>query len=291
MSSSFQSILPLFTRNSPFSSKLAFYLPYGYTVKAEFLRNKLNMISWEDLKDFSADNRTEIVLRFIGESGIDKGQITSYHSSLDLKDRSLEIGSNYSINLRKSLIKEKNRAQKMGVSLEVETNTIAISQFYNLYIQQNLHYHKSLFHPLILFNQFVNVGLAKIYTARRNGFMLGGIFVLFDSSTAYYAWGARDTNESLSIHTLLLDMLIKDSIKLGLSEVDFGLTPVNDKNLLQYKEKWGTNTNKVLSYSTFDTNRVIDLNNDFKFVRNIYSHIPLPVARMITPTILRAVIC
>lgn len=243
-----------------------------------------------ELKAFSLERRKNIILRSIGELDISSGQLTAYHSTLDLKPGLLAINSNFSKNFKNNLNWERNRALKQRITFAVETHDLAISEFHNLLAKQCLRYHKMLFHPLGLFQEFINLKIAKIYTARSNGTLIGGIYVLFDSNTAYYGWGARDTNNSLGVHTLLINMLIENSIMLEMHEVDFGLTAINDKNLLQYKLKWGVNTNSVFTYSTANSSPIVNLQNGFLISRNIYSRLPLTLAKIITPKILRTLI-
>lgn len=290
VSSPFRENVPLFVKTSPLPSKLAFHLPFGYVRQREDWDAKLKITPWEELCGFGREHKLNIVLNSVGELGVGPGVPSAFHSRLALSSDIQAVKSSFSKNFRKNLTLQKNRAHKTEVVTAFEKSPLALLEFYDLLVRQYVRHHKMLFQPLELFERLMSGGFARLLTARREGELIGALFVLYDDRTAYYAWGARKVGDYLAAHSFLIWSLIDDCISKGIKELDFGLTPLSDNHLLDYKKKWGTETSLVYSYWTTKSQNLRDLNSASPILRSIYQKAPISLAKVISPILVRGLI-
>lgn len=291
VSSSFRENVPLFTRTFPLPSKTAFHLPFGYTRHWHDWDAKLKITPWEELCSFGKEHSLNIVLNSVGELGIGRGVPRGFHSRLVMDSDIRTVKSIFSKNFRKYLANQRNRAHQSEVLAAFETSPLAVHEFYDLLVRQYVRHHKMLFHPLELFERLLAGGFARLLTARREGQLIGALFVLYDDFTAYYSWGAREVGDHLAVHSFLIDSLIDDCVSKGIKELDFGLTPLSDNHLMDYKKKWGTETSMVYSYWTTKIPNLRDLNSSFPILRNLYQKAPISLAKVLSPILVRGLIC
>lgn len=283
-------LLPLFRRKFPFNSKRAFYLPYGFALDAELMDRKFEKVSWSEIKSFAVQNDLEVVINSKGKLNSLEGLEIAKNSSLDISTGYSSIISNLSRNFKSDLSYQRRKMNMLNVRLSVESDIRAVNEFHELLAIQYLRHHKMVFHTRSFYQSLIANDMAELYVARLGSKMIGGLFVLLDGKTVHYAWGARDVSTKLAIHTVLLEFLVINSITRGRSKIEFGWTPLTDFELLKYKQKWGTETTSIFSHSTNVANQYPDLNQSYRFLRNVYGFLPLSFAKVASFLVVRAFI-
>lgn len=290
LSTGFESNIPLFVRTFPYRSRTAFNLPYGFVRGTQEWGEKFKVTPWKDIKTFSEKTRLNVILSSVGDLGLDGGQVTAFHSELLLGSDADSVRTQYSKNFRKYLANQRNRGHKTGVVVDFESSASSLREFHHLLASQYVRQHKMLFHSEGLYSRLMAGGFARLLTARRSGMLIGALFILQDDFKVYYSWGARSSNDPVAVHTLLIEALIQDSISRGMRSLDFGLTAVSDPDLLSYKQKWGTRTSNVYSYSTSKNRVHRDVNTSLPFLRSLFGMVPVSAAKVISPVLVRALI-
>ena len=97
----------------------------------------------------------------------------------------------------------------------------------------------------------------------------------------HYCWGSYSNTQEYSVASDILNFAINIAWKENYEYFDFGSTPLTDENLLFSKLKYGSEPLKVYQYANFNKKN-IDLNNDLKFVRNIFSVSPVKFNKQIS---------
>ena len=125
-----------------------------------------------------------------------------------------------------------------------------------------------------------------LFIAKYNNKVVGGLCCIKDEKIYHYNWGATLNINNIALGTLLIDFAIDYAYSKGYEMFDFGSTSLSDKNLLNFKLKWGSNNYNVYQYYTFKKPSQVDLNNSYLFFRNIYSKFPKPFLRWLMPKII-----
>ena len=276
---------PMFRSRKFIKSSTAFNLPLGFYQTANYISSFIDEKSWKSMVDYSLKKKLNITVSSIGK--------LSFLSGLHIANNPiLEIGSDmrdpfqyYSKNHRQNIKKEVNKANKEGIVVEISDKLKDVKGFYDVMAEQYVRRHKMVFQPYDLFKLLIVNGIAKLYLAKKNGKIVGGVFCLIDDNVLHYNWGVRTVVNNLNIGTLILDYVIRDAANLKFQYFDFGSTPLSDVDLFNYKLKWGAINHKVYKYFSLRETKQIDLNCDYMFWRELYSKMPTSCAKKLMPII------
>ena len=154
-------------------------------------------------------------------------------------------------------------------------------------------YPRHFFHRLV--EAFGDLDQMMLYIAYLDGTPVSGVLFLYYHDWAFYGYGASVNDRSiwkLGVNQLAMWEAIKDAFQRNSSEVDFGRTSKADMNLLEYKNKWGTET-RPLSYTYLNMdNEGTAMRRDSTLVRaasQSLSKMPFPIFKMISPFIMKQV--
>lgn len=262
--------------------KLAFILPFNFFPTANLLDEKITEKDWEWLGCNQNLPNINFTISCIGK--LNKfGQGVYIANNPILKLKTTKPIDSFSKNHIQNITKEINKAKKFNINICFSENQNDLNKFYDVMANQYVKNHKMIFQPKELFKRLLAAGMAKLLVAKHDNEVLGGLFCLIEQDVFHYNWSARKPFFNLNLGTLLLNHAISYAFSEGFSYFDFGSTPLSDNNLFKFKMKWGCDNYKVYKYFSKKHLPQKDLNKSFYVLRQIYSKIPVNVAKQIMP--------
>lgn len=144
-----------------------------------------------------------------------------------------------------------------------------------------------VFQPFSLYERLLRLeGAAKLLVAKSNEGVIGGLFMLSDGPVLHYNWGARSQLSNVSVGTLLIDHAVRHAAQAGYRYFDFGSTALSDRNLLDFKLKWGCENIPVYRYHTLTRPADVDLGSSYASARRWFSRVPVKAAAALMPIII-----
>lgn len=278
---------PFFRSNKPLRGHDLFALPFGYYRTAQDLRQRWSSGQWEAVKRFSADQRCNITMTILGDAQIDGGVVCADNPVLSL-NAGQPAGERYTRNLRLNLKKEWNKCERHGVRIEFTEREDDLRAFYRVLATQYVREHRMVFQPLCLFERLMRLeGVAKLLVARSDEHgVVGGLFMLSDGPVLHYNWGARLQVANVSVGTVLIDHAIRHAEQAGYQHFNFGSTALSDRNLLDFKLKWGCENVPVYRYHTLTRPADVDLASSYGAARWLFSRLPVRAAAALMPFVI-----
>ena len=240
-------ILPLFEVKSFLTRKRGVSLPF--TDFCDPLSNNDNLLE-KGLLFLSEYGRNmgwkyyEIRIQNLNIAGSAVSESFLTHD-LDLKPDEELIRASF----RSSTNRNINSAVKAGVKVQIYNTYEALEPFYLLHCQTRKK-HGLPPQPFIFFkNLFKNIiekdnGII-ILASYNSKVIAGGIFLNF-AKTAIYKYGASDTRyQYLRANNLIFWEAIKALKGKGCTVLNFGKTNPGNKGLMQFKNGWGVEENKI----------------------------------------------
>jgi hypothetical protein len=140
----------------------------------------------------------------------------------------------------------------------------------------------------------------RLHVVSKDRRIVAGAAFLYDGNCALYGYGASTRDETIlrhGVNQLAMWGALRQALRDGKELVDFGTSLKTQATLIAYKEKWGGRTidcpHSVLEPEgrKFIT-RGIRLDRDSTGIRCasfIIRHMPLPVFRLVSPSMLKLV--
>jgi len=218
-------------------------MPYGgFCGDYSFFEKAIHYFE-KQLKEEKID-RIYITRNFLNEFPILSGfkREFAYHTVLFFDKEGLDAykkACKYKINT------QIRRAKREGLELKKITGKNNIDDYYKMYAatirrkKGNLYWNKTFFKliPEMLPDKY------SIFYAMFGDEPTAGIMLIKSKDIVHYFIGASNDKYLLKRpNDFLLYHAIEESIKEGFKSFDFMLTDSNDKNLLWFKEKWGSKT-------------------------------------------------
>ena len=180
-------------------------------------------------------------------------QESQIYSTYILRLDALEQGvSSVSYGVEKNVRRSIQKAQKLGVSVEVSSDDDDIKYFYEL----NCLNKRSLgvpAHPLKFLANLRRIlnGNARLYISKFNSEIVGCGLMIYYKDTVLYGYGAAHPGR-LRLHPYhaILWKAILDASSEGYKRFDFGRVSRENTGLANFKKRWGS-TEKILKYSSY----------------------------------------
>lgn len=178
-------------------------------------------------------------------------------------------------------------AAMAGVSVRRFTDEATLQHFYDIMLRAYRDKHRMIPQPYALLRNLLMLRNGKrscdgYIAERKDGKVLGGIFVEKDEFQWSYAWAANvpDPNvESLGLGTLLVGQVICDAADAGISLFSFGVSPLSHDTLRKFKRNWGAEEHLVYEYFWNEKPHLSDLHANFDLAKQVLSISPLSVIR------------
>ncbi len=236
--------------------------------------------NFDEIKSIAKENKQNFIIKTLSNHPEHLRVHAANCPILELE----EPRSKYRSKFRNQLNRHGRQANDLGVYFERTTAANDLLSFYtNVLAKVYRDKHKMLFQPYDLLRRLFEKGGARLYVARKNKNIIGGVFCCSSTNVIHYNWGAMLECGSLSIGGLLLDHAINDAAKEGYKWFDFGATPLSHYKLLQFKTRFGADVYPIYHYFTGVEPVITDYNSAFPLIRNIYSHVPLKVLMLFMP--------
>lgn len=258
-----------------------FNMPFNFYYSPLISKENEN-IFFSEIKNFSIKKNTNIIIKSLYEYDIKNKSLYANNPIIHLQDDKL-----YSKNLKQSLNRNINKCGKFNINISKSESNKDLKVFYEtvlsvMYIKK----HKMVFQPFNLYKELLENDLIDFFIAKKNEEILGGLICIKDEKILHYNWGASLNYENIAIGTVLINYAIEYAKFSNYEYFDLGSTSLSDKDLYSFKMKWGAINYPVYEYYTLNKPSEIDLNNSYKFARNIYSKFPKPFLRWLMPKII-----
>jgi hypothetical protein len=137
------------------------------------------------------------------------------------------------------------KAQRKGLSLRRVRSREEVEIFYRLYLSSMERNRAIAKYPLqwfyALYDVLIQQGKANILFAVKGDEYTAGVVLIYSSDSVHYLHnGSEKTYLEGRPNDLIVDQIIKDSLKEGKATLDFMGSDANDLPLLRFKEKWGS---------------------------------------------------
>ena len=169
---------------------------------------------------------------------------------LDLRGVGREgILESYKKNIRRDI----RKAQRSGVIIRIGTSKEDVRTFYWLYLASMERNRAAAKYPLqwfdAVYEEIVGRHLGIFLFAELNQVAIAGVVLITSSvSTHYLHNGSRYEFLKLCPNELLIHFSLEEALKKGNSWFDFMGSDAKDLSLLQFKEKWGSQSLDVHTY-------------------------------------------
>ena len=247
------------------------YFPYIQV--DNFMGNKLVSLPFSDYTDLNTDtpekytsliqalqlkhSKQSLVLKTtnstdaLGDANLWGEQIRKAYYHRIATGNIEEIKKKQSSNFKRN----KAKAEKNGLSIQIKRDATALRQFYRLYYRLRINKFRSIPQPYSFFENVFDEFIAKdqgfIVEAIYENRTIASIVVLRYKKVLFYKFGASDVEHlELRPNNLIFDQLIMYAHKNGFDEVDLGLSGVGDayKGLVRFKESMGGVASNIVYY-------------------------------------------
>ena len=165
----------------------------------------------------------------------------------------------------------------MGIQVYQSSSQEDLDQWFRVLMRLYRDKHRMITQPKSLFQRLFDCPeFTKLFIAKKEDKVIGGILILFDSNRWDYCWGAVVPEfTKFGVSSLIINEAIVGAIEAGASTFGFGSSSPTDKNLLEFKSKWGCDEISMFYHYWNHRPNNIDLSNDFQLIRNAFPYIPL----------------
>lgn len=267
--SSVKAVLPLFYIDTWLGGRRLVSLPFSHYVPILYDNNE----SLSFLVDYVVSLSKRLQCHFVqlrcGDISLAECFMpiqTHYRSELSLAGRSIDdIWRRRNMNQVRQCVK---RARRKDILVKEVTELKDYRHFYMLELKTR-HFQGMPCYPQMLFdNIYYHLclnRLCNLFLAYYEGYALAGLIILCYNKNAIYAYGgslkdkevlSKRPNEALFWHA------IEFTKAQDINMFDFGSTPLSNKGLLQFKKKWGTETEDLFYLYFSKDNRARGINRE-----------------------------
>ncbi len=210
-------------------------------------------------------------------------------SKLDLRLPQDKLWNNLHGSTRRNI----KKAAKHNLTIHHGTNKVDYDIFYKLVLETR-RYQGVPAYPAQLFAELQQMPQAELYLVCQNEKILAGIVLLGYGKSVVYGYGASVKNPDIlrmRPNDLLFWHMICEMKTRGYETFDFGTTPINNSNLLRFKENWGCRSEKIgYAYwlNTAEHVPIFERNSvKMEFAGAIIRRMPLWVVRLISDFLIK----
>ena len=208
-------------------------------------------------------------------------------SILDLQADAESQNKGYAKSLRQNLRTTVRRAERLMIAYGFSDDLRDLGAWYHLHVKLYRDKHQMIAQPLSLFVQlfsrYSREGKVRLFTAKREGQLLGGLLLLCREGHWDYCWSAYGSEWSdLGLNTLLVDQVIKAAILEGVTTLSFGSTSAGDEKLRHFKTRWGCREQQIRYYYWNHVPKDLNLKSAFRGPRRLFGLVPLGILKVLS---------
>lgn len=239
---------------------------------------------WQELNEFSKQTGVNVRFKTLLDVPYGSRVETARNPILRLRGDYEEQVTGFSANLKKNLKRNRNKAKRLGVSFEVADSLQEWRDFYvQVFARQYIRKHKMVFQPFVLFEKLRENGFAKLWVAKAEGNIIGGIVCIEDGEVLHYNWGASQPYQNIAVGMLLVDTALRSAIDQQYRWFDLGSTASSDQELLEFKLRFGAEDCPAYEYYTMQPPEIVDLHGSYGLAREVYARFPEGFLRWLMP--------
>ena len=276
-------LVPLMEVNSPLTGRRGVSLPFSDFAGPLWTGRERDLV-YQVLLGVAAERRwkhLEIRGDFPPSPGAPAYQVYEAHE-LDLSCGILWLEAHLPSATRRAI----HKAERCGLSVEVERGSDAIEEFYQLHGRTRRR-HGLPPQPIGFFQAIgrhvIDAGLGEIVMARLDGVAVAGAVFFHSAGRAIFKFGASDPAfwEFRPNH-LVMWKAIQHLITTGCNSLHFGRTSCEDRGLRRFKNSWGS-SEELLSYFRYQESSLGWVANDRHVLEShpfIFGHLPIALNRI-----------
>ncbi len=147
------------------------------------------------------------------------------------------------------------KARKLGVTVRETEDEAEMKAFYGLYLSAMEHF-KSTPKPYRLLRHLQTSSIARFVIAQLDEQIIGGVLFLHFNSSVRMWCGASDPNLlSYRPNNAIIDYIIQWACEHGYPCVDFGATPPEREELIEFKEGWRAERASFFTFTKLHSSR------------------------------------
>ena len=201
--------------------------------------------------------------------------------TLALNPEEAEVGKAF----RDSTNRNIRKAQKEGVTVNLEQSSAAMASFYRLHCETRRH-HGLPPQPWSFFSNIFKIVIADgkglIAVASHCGKIIAGAVFFHFHREAIFKYGASDRNHlGYRPNNLVMWEAIKKYSQKGFKALDFGRTELENTGLRQFKNGWDSEENKFFYYQyDLKKDRFVSTSTKIGPSYAVFKHLPIPILRL-----------
>ncbi|GEM_PF-3756428 len=265
------------------SGKKIVSVPYGFCCDPLYDSEEVLSKFLEHLVSFRQFSlKCEYPINLNGYSGSFVSVQPYLISKMDLSSDYEKVEAGFKKRFRQSLKHDFQEAKNAGIEIRELQSEDELKQFYRVFSSVYKDRFLSLCQPysfyLALWKTFASSGEVKFLIALNQGKVVGGTVWFFWNKEAYYAWGVGyEFRERVNVLPLLMATLIKRSVEMNCSKINFGISSPAMEGLVFFKERWGAVSEPVHFYQSKDTVVSGEVFSQGLRLRKFLKYVPLPV--------------
>jgi hypothetical protein len=205
-----------------------------------------------------------------------------YGHTLDLRRRVEELADRFDSSVRRAI----RKAERSNISVFVDRNRQAITDFYRLHVQTRRRHGlppqpASFF--LNIYEYLIKPGLGFTVLAKRESRPIAAAIFFRFGKNALYKYGASDKRfQEFRANNLVMWQGIQLLARTGVEKLHFGRTECENDGLRRFKLSWGTKEEAIDYFRVGPSGRMclVPASSDSGFHKKIFSRLPLAFNRL-----------
>jgi GNAT acetyltransferase-like protein len=205
-----------------------------------------------------------------------------YGHTLDLRRGVEELANRFDSSVRRAI----RKAERSNISVFVDRNRQAITDFYRLHVQTRRRHGlppqpASFF--LNIYEYLIKPGLGFTVLAKRESRPIAAAIFFRFGKNALYKYGASDKRfQEFRANNLVMWQGIQLLARTGVEKLHFGRTECENDGLRRFKLSWGTKEEAIDYFRVDPSGRkcILPAPSDSGFHKKIFSRLPLAFNRL-----------
>jgi hypothetical protein len=277
-------LIPLMEVRSPFTGRRGVCLPFSDACEPLVFDPDSVDLVMDRVVDFAQERRWRH-LEIRGGKTFQPASSSAaifYGHTLDLRRRVEELADRFDSSVRRAI----RKAERSNISVFVDRNRQAITDFYRLHVQTRRRHGlppqpASFF--LNIYEYLIKPGLGFTVLAKRESRPIAAAIFFRFGKNALYKYGASDKRfQEFRANNLVMWQGIQLLARTGVEKLHFGRTDCENDGLRRFKLSWGTKEEAIDYFRVDPSGRkcLLPAPSDSGFHKKIFSRLPLAFNRL-----------
>jgi hypothetical protein len=277
-------LIPLMEVRSPFTGRRGVCLPFSDACEPLIFDPDAVDLVRDRVVDFAQERRWRHLEIRGGKffQPASSSAATFYGHTLDLRRRVEELADRFDSSVRRAI----RKAERSNISVFVDRNRQAITDFYRLHVQTRRRHGlppqpASFF--LNIYEHIIKPGLGFTVFAQLDSRPIAAAIFFRFGKNALYKYGASDKRfQEFRANNLVMWHGIQFLVRTGVEKLHFGRTECENDGLRRFKLSWGTQEEVINYYRVDSSGRqcVTPVRRDSGFHKKVFGRLPLVFNRL-----------